>query len=159
MRICAISFFTLLLFLWLVFVLALDAALAVSLHLWLYLLLVVEALLIVICLVRLVRRNLIRICFLLFLVPFVILPFVDLSPVKPFTRFYQSIHIGMSDPEVHDLLVKHFPENGPYKRPKVYYGDDGSSFILDPNDGCYNAEIIDLKMDDGKLSSKQYLPD
>lgn len=147
--------------LWLGLILELEAGWVVSsLCVRVYLFLAAVTMLIVICLMWLVPRNLIRIYLLLCLTPPAILPFVDISPRKPYTRFYRSIQLGMSYNEVNDLLVKHFPENGPYNRPVGGYdGGARMDYILDPNDGWYNAELIVLKMNDGQVCSKQYLHD
>jgi len=146
--------------LWLGFILVLDAEFAVSLHLRFYLMLVAVALSIGIYLLWIVHRNLVRICILFSLALLAILPFVNISPRKTFIGFYRSIQISMSYTEVNDLLVKHFPENGAYKRPVGgYVGVDHMGYILDPNDGRYNAELLVLKFDGGKVCSKQYLHD
>jgi len=146
--------------LWLGFIFALDVEFAASLHLRFYLVLVVVALSLAMYLLWIVRLNLIRIFILFSFALLTILPFVNISPRKTFIGFYYSIQIGMSDTEVNDLLVKHFPENGSYKRPVGGYdGRYEMCYILDPNDGRYNAELLVLKMDNRKVSSKRYLPD
>jgi hypothetical protein len=88
------------------------------------------------------------------------LPFLSISPVKPFTRFFSNVHVGMHEDQVIEQLAVQFPEGGRFPRPVQSRYDDGSlCFQLDPNDGAYNAELVVVKMRDGRVVSKEYLPD
>ena len=149
-----------LLFPWMVFIILLDAAIAVSVKPLPYLFMTAGPLLIVLGLWLIIQGKWLRICFLFALIPLIVLPFVDITPRKPYTRFYRSLKVGMNVDQIEKLLVKNFPDGGQFKRPVTGgYGGDKIQFILDPDDGCYNAELIELKMGNGKLIAKDYLPD
>lgn len=88
------------------------------------------------------------------------LPFISLSPVKPFTRFYSSIETGMNSAQIDTLLAEHFPRGGRYRLPVKGMHDDGSVYFkLDPGKASYNAELVVVTMADGISVSKEYLPD
>jgi hypothetical protein len=87
------------------------------------------------------------------------LPFVSLSPVKPFRQFYWTIRDGMTPEDVRGELVRQFPANGRFPRPVEHASDEGLSFLLDPNDGHYNAELVVVHLAAGKVTSREYLPD
>jgi len=88
------------------------------------------------------------------------LPFMELSPVKPAVRAVHDIHPGMSESQVRAVLDRHFPEIGRFKRPKMGpLHEDCLSFVLDPNDGRYNAAIVRGKFSGGKCISAEFLPD
>jgi hypothetical protein len=88
------------------------------------------------------------------------LPFISLSPVKPFTRFYSSIENGMTLEQIDVLLEDRFPSGGRYHQPVKGVRDDGSIYFnLDPGKASYNAELVVVTMVDGKSVSKEYLPD
>ncbi|MEN6575556.1 MAG: hypothetical protein ABFD90_04370 [Phycisphaerales bacterium] len=89
----------------------------------------------------------------------VLLPFVSLTPVKPFRQFYSAVHNGMTQDDVRGELVRRFPPGGRFVRPVEAAGDESLCFQLDPNDGGYNAELVVVKMADGKVTSMEYLPD
>ncbi len=89
----------------------------------------------------------------------ILLPFLSFMPVKPFRQFYWGIHRGMSQEEVRQELDRRFPPSGRFPRPVEGVSDKLLSFQLDPNNGYYNAEIVFVKMVDGKVASKEYSPD
>jgi hypothetical protein len=87
------------------------------------------------------------------------LPFFFFMPVKPFRQFYWSIHNGMTPQQVRQELDRRFAPNARFPRPVEGASDRLLSFQLDPNNRYYNAEIIYVNMRDGKVTSKEYLPD
>ncbi len=106
------------------------------------------------------RERPIQIAVLVYLAILISLPFVSLSPVKPFTRFFSALQTGMNEADVLATLGKHFPEGGTFRRPVHGRSDDGGLwFQLDPDDGAYNAEFVMIEMTNGSVTSKKYLPD
>ena len=88
------------------------------------------------------------------------LPFIDLSPVKPAVRAVREIQPGMTESQVRAVLDRHFPEHGRFKRPEIgALHDDVLSFVLDPNDGRYNAAVVRVRFSAGKCVSADFLPD
>lgn len=102
---------------------------------------------------------------LLPLVPFAallaLLPQIDLSPRKPFARFYAAIEPGMTETEVLRALDDQFPSLGRYPRPSINrrVGPTQLGFILDPKDGRYDAEVVALDFENGRVATKRYYPD
>jgi hypothetical protein len=98
------------------------------------------------------------------------------SPKKPFMWFYNSIEIGMSKDGVETSLPKYFPPNGKFHVPREKIGNgakitwglneaqewpDGENkpdqsllFVLDPSDGGYDSEIIEVYLRREKVISK-----
>lgn len=95
-------------------------------------------------------------CFFAFMT---VLPFLDLSPVKPFRRLFGSIHQGMSKDELILRLHAQFPVEGRFPIPSIRESESTVSFCLDPNDGRYNSEFIQVKLAGGTVVSCEYLPD
>jgi hypothetical protein len=88
------------------------------------------------------------------------LPFLELSPVKPAVRAVHEIRPGMSEAQVRTILDRHFPEHGHFKRPTIgALHENDLSFVLDPNDGRYNAAIVQIKFSEGRCVSAEFLPD
>ncbi len=88
---------------------------------------------------------------------------VDWSPTKPFYRFYNGIHLGMTIPEVQQRLDQAFPPNGWYPKPKTETEPPGPKdgqikqlFRLEPP---LSAEIIKLQFEQGRVMKKEYSPD
>jgi hypothetical protein len=102
---------------------------------------------------------------LLVLLPFaallVFLARADTSPLKPFARFYAAVEPGMTEEEVLKALDDQFPATGRYPRPLVnrWVGPSHLAFILDPQDGRYDSEIVDLDLEAGRVVRKRYYPD
>ncbi|MEM7146800.1 MAG: hypothetical protein AAF591_16830 [Verrucomicrobiota bacterium] len=95
--------------------------------------------------------------FLMFLV---VLPFVELSPVKPYKKFFLSVRPGMSQEEILEELVDRFPEGGRYTQPTWANVEDGTlRFWLDLTDGRYNAEIIRVTFWEGRSIATMYMGD
>ena len=96
----------------------------------------------------------------LYLLFFVALPYLEISPVKPAVRAVHEIRTGMTESEVRAIIDRHFPEHGRFKRPDVGpLRNDVLSFVLDPGDGRYNAAIVQIKFSLGKCVSSEFLPD
>ncbi len=91
----------------------------------------------------------------------ILLPLADTSPLKPFARFYAAIKPGMTEAEVLKALGDQFPSVGRYPRPFINrrVGPTYLGFILDPKDGRYDADIVSLDFEDGRVVSKRYYPD
>ena len=88
------------------------------------------------------------------------LPFIDLSPVKPAVRAVHEIRPGMTEAQVRAVLDDHFPEHGRFKRPAIgALHDDILGFVLDPNDGRYNAAVVQIRFSGGRCVSAKFLAD
>ncbi|WP_427160748.1 hypothetical protein ACQFX9_03645 [Aliinostoc sp. HNIBRCY26] len=106
--------------------------------------------------------------------------FITLSPVKPFTQFYLDIKHGMTIQEVQTRFNQRFPKDGRFPQPESQLLDESHgvlenidpkakgflalpdqllNYILDPNDGRYNAELVNVYFKDGKVVGMEYLPD
>ena len=133
-----------------------DAGFAVSWHPGFYLFAILPILVALLAW----RERVVQIAMLAYLAILFALPVITLSPVKPFTRFFSRVEAGMVEAEVMSELTRQFPEGGRFPRPVHSGYDDGSlCFQLDPNDGAYNAELVVIEMQDGRVVSKEYLPD
>jgi hypothetical protein len=89
-----------------------------------------------------------------------VLPFLELSPVKPAVRAVHEIQGGMSEAQVRAILDRNFPERSHFKRPGIgTLTNNALSFVLDPNDGRYNAAIVSIKFSEGKCVSAEFLAD
>jgi hypothetical protein len=89
-----------------------------------------------------------------------VLPFVDISPVKPAVRAVGEITPGMTEHQVRAVLDHHFPGDGRFKRPEIgALSENVLMFALDPDDGRYNAAIVQIKFSAGKCLSAEFLPD
>lgn len=88
------------------------------------------------------------------------LHYLDLTPKKPYRRFYFAVHDGMTRADVFDALHREFPDGGRFPVPTVY-GEDAVSLIfgLDPNDGRWNAEDVEIWFSEGRVSGKDYRGD
>ncbi|MCX6996176.1 MAG: hypothetical protein NTV49_03610 [Kiritimatiellaeota bacterium] len=96
----------------------------------------------------------------LFVISILVMHYCDFSPVKPYRRFYEVVHTGMTESEVLVLLQRTFPAGGHFRVPAITVStSDHISFLLDPTDGRYNAEIVSLALREGKVTQKQYFPD
>lgn len=91
----------------------------------------------------------------------ILFPQIDISPLKPFARFYAVIEPGMTEAEVLRVLDDQFPQTGRYPRPLINrrLGPNRLGFILDPKNGRYDAEIVALNFEDGRVVTKRYDPD
>lgn len=106
------------------------------------------------------RQKLILILPALYLLFIILLPFADTSPVKPAIRLVKSIREGMSEAEVRSAINRHFPETGEFKRPDVRFLDENLlSFVLDPDDGRYNAAIVQIHFANQRVVSARFLAD
>jgi hypothetical protein len=115
--------------------------------------------------------------FLIFAVLLFSLRFIDLTPRKPFMRFYHNITIGMQVDQVQSLFNQHFPLDGKFRQPAWGFGDGSPvtpydndpqladrpnqslHYTLDPNDGRFNSEWLVVYFKDGQVVGTEYLPD
>jgi len=89
-----------------------------------------------------------------------VLHFVDLSPVKPYKRFFAAIQAGMTDLEVVTRLHREFPHGGRFPVPvRSDFRTNEMSFALDPKKSIWNAEAIVVHLDNGRVVSKEYWRD
>jgi hypothetical protein len=97
----------------------------------------------------------------IFLAVLVLVAATELSPVKPFMGFYRSISHGMTEDEVMAAMESKFPMGGKWNPPVAHHavGPDHLSFILDPADWRYNAEIVAVDFQAGRVVEKRYLGD
>ncbi len=95
-----------------------------------------------------------------FLLGMVALRLAVFNPVKPFRAFFLELRPGVSETVVLELLTRHFPAEGPHRRP-VASRSEGNSlwFTLDPTDGEYNSELIEARFESGRLVEAGYYPD
>jgi hypothetical protein len=102
---------------------------------------------------------------------------IDLTPRKPFMRFYHNITIGMQVDQVQSLFNQHFPPDGKFRQPTWGFGDGSPvtpndndphladrpnqslHYTLDPNDGRFNSEWLVVYFKDGQVVGAEYLPD
>lgn len=88
------------------------------------------------------------------------LPFVSLSPVKPFRSFHAAVRPGMTEAEVRAALDAHFPVDGMYRRPEVTRSTEGLLVALDRSDGRYDAEVVWVHLrDEGRVAGAEYHAD
>lgn len=115
--------------------------------------------------------------FAIFGLSLVVLHFIALTPVKPFTKFHNDVTNGMTGSEVQLLLTQHFPQSGKFRRPVPRFTpvssflrtNDGPrlsdtpnqtlQYTLDPSDGRYNAECVMIYLKDDRVVGTQYLGD
>jgi len=96
----------------------------------------------------------------IYLIFVIALPFLSLSPVKPAVRSVREIHSGMNESQVRAVLDRNFPERGRFKRPEIgALTNDAISFVLDRNDGRYDAAVVQIKFSAGKCISAEFLAD
>jgi hypothetical protein len=86
--------------------------------------------------------------------------FVDLNPVKPYRRFFDAVHVGMTRPDVLAALHVAFPDGGRFRVPTIGADEpDRMHFNLDLRDGRYDAECVEITLVEGKVVAKDYSPD
>lgn len=105
------------------------------------------------------------------------LNFINLTPLKPFMRFHRNISNGMTIDGVDQLFNRYFPNNGRFRRPIISVGngslitpydnkpqiagvpDKSLQYVLDPDDGRYNAEWLIIYFNDKRVVGSEYLSD
>lgn len=96
----------------------------------------------------------------LFIAAFLIVALIDFTPVKPYRRFYNSIHNGMTRAEVIAELHRQFPARGRHPVPALRNESDSQMmFFLDPKQSAYNAEGVFLTLTNDRVAAKVYSPD
>ena len=116
----------------------------------------------VICLaVRLRHRSLYALVMIGEIAVFVVVQhFMDLSPVKPYGRFFAAIEPGLTEADVLTLLQHEFPDGFRFSRPVRRDSAQGQmEFFLDPTESAWNAEGIFVRLSGGRVVSKQYSRD
>ncbi len=86
----------------------------------------------------------------------VTLPRIDWDVAKPFVRAFHQIHPGMTRADVEVVMRREFLGK---KAPTPTWKAQTGHYILDPDDGAFNAEILFLQMTDGRVTSVEYLMD
>jgi hypothetical protein len=78
-----------------------------------------------------------------------------------YKAFYGDIQIGMTRDEVFSVLDRRYPQGGARKRPKVMDDTPFSlGFFMNPETSREpNCEGIFLKLENGRVKSKDYSPD
>ena len=158
----------------------LDYKYAASLYWKYYLFMAVLALILLLPVYLQSRRKQELWLFIGFNLSLLALYFVTLSPVKPFTQFYLDITHGMTIQEVQSRLNQRFPKGGRFPQPESQLLDEHQgvleninpkekgflavpnqclNYILDLNDGRYNAEVVNVYFKNGEVVGMEYLPD
>lgn len=106
-----------------------------------------------------------------------VLHFLVLNPVKPFTQFYHDIRPGMTLEQVKERFNQRFPIGGKFRPPQsnmfqvsadttqdnqpylVDQPNHAISYQLDPTDGRYDAELLVVYLKEGNVVGTRYLPD
>jgi hypothetical protein len=84
--------------------------------------------------------------------------FWDLTPVKPFHRFFAALHDGMTPSEVTAVLQREFPADRPYPVPVLAISDaERMLFFLEPTPFDDKGILVILR--NGKVVAKQYTSD
>lgn len=97
---------------------------------------------------------------LAFALGFLVLRFVELTPVKPFREFFRDSRPGITKAAVLARLEQHFPAGGAFRRPVVDAGQEGRLLLtLDPRRSSYNSEVIDLYFEGDALVRGRYYID
>ena len=109
----------------------------------------------------LTRRSAWAIPSAIFLGTLLLLCVVDFSPVQPATRAVRRVRPGMVEAEVRAILHDEFPASGRFHPPGLErpIADGLLSFVLNPNDGAYDAAFIQVQFADGRTVSARFLPD
>jgi len=97
----------------------------------------------------------------IFLGTLLLLSVVDVSPVQPATRAVRRVRPGMLERDVRAILHDEFPASGRFHPPGLDrpVAEGLLSFVLDPNDGAYDAAFIQVRFVDGRTVSSRFLPD
>ena len=89
-----------------------------------------------------------------------ILPFLNLNAVKPTCRALKEITPGMNEQQVRSVFNKNFPKDGPFKMPNMgSINESRMLFVVDPNDGCCDAAVVQINFVNGKCASTEFMAD
>jgi hypothetical protein len=77
---------------------------------------------------------------------------IDWNMRRHFLRAYSQIHPGMTREQVEEIMSRQFRT----KRPVLIVTSSGLLYRLDPGDGRFNSEFMDIDMVDGKVVSTYY---
>lgn len=115
---------------------------------------------------RWLKRSLLILVALVLLAPsglalVVLKPELVDARVRTYKRFYRDIQVGMTRPEVMELVDRHYPPRGDRLRPEVIKDSDGQlGFHMNPEDPSGpNCEGIFLKMREDRVVNKTYSAD
>lgn len=80
---------------------------------------------------------------------------------RTYKRFYRDIQVGMTREQVLAALEKHYPPDGPRKRPTLVTDSPSSlGFFMNPETSREpNCEGIFLTFEDGRVTRMGYSPD
>jgi hypothetical protein len=80
---------------------------------------------------------------------------------RTYKAFYRDIDVGMTREQVFSAMERRYPKDGPRKRPKVMSDEfDDLGFFMNPESSREpNCEGIFLKLEAGRVVSKDYSPD
>jgi len=80
---------------------------------------------------------------------------------RVYKKFYNDLHVGMTQQEVFAILDKHYPISGPRLRPKILgEGENVGGFLMHPEHLTEpNCEGVFLSWHEGRVAKVQYSPD
>ena len=81
--------------------------------------------------------------------------------VRAYKAFYSDVRVGMTRDELSTLLQRDYPEGGPRQRPKIVVETlDHVSFCMSPEgETDPNCEGITVRLQDGRVTAKEYVRD
>ncbi|MGF1459861.1 MAG: hypothetical protein ACFBSG_12645 [Leptolyngbyaceae cyanobacterium] len=89
-----------------------------------------------------------------------VLPFINTSPAKPAVRAVNQIRPGMTQVEARAVIAQNFLQGGRFKPPTLTTEEtDRLAYVIDPDDGAYNAAFLVVRFSDGKSVSAEFQPD
>ena len=142
------------------FVLALDSWGGISLNLMFQAGFIAFGVVIGILAISLSRRKVTLVLPAAYILLMLALPFINLSPVKPAVRAVNAIQPGMTQAEARAVVNRHFPAGGRFKPPALVTEEiDRLAYVLDPDDGAYNAAFIVIRFSGGKSVSAEFQAD
>ena len=110
-------------------------------------------------LLLLFRKKSFFVYLVLYILCFVSLPFTSLFPTKPLYRSYYRFEPGMTMEEVTGIMREEFGKAG-FKMPTLdHVGEDYHFYVLDPDDGWWNAYWIQIYFKDNRYQRTKISPD
>lgn len=142
------------------FALAIDSWAGLSLNLLFQTVFIAFSVLIAVTAVSLSRRKVTLLLPSAYILLMLVLPFINLSPVKPAVRAVNQIQPGMTQAEARAVVEQHFPTGGRFKPPTLVTEEaDRLAYVIDPDDGAYNAAFLVVRFSDGKSVSAEFQGD
>ena len=106
------------------------------------------------------RRKVTLLLPLAYILVMLVLPFINSSPVKPAVRAVNQIRPGMTQAEARLVIEQNFPQGGRFKPPTLVTEETNRlAYVIDPDDGAYNAALIVVRFSDGKTVSAEFQAD